>query len=95
MFVAGCFLSVKLADDRRVPTWVFESFGVLLLVLLILTMFFWRSKDIGHCAAASRPKSILTFNQFLNNAVIVVRREKALNPQRERNPARELVRSTR
>jgi hypothetical protein len=40
MFVAGCFLLVKLADDRSVPTWVLESFGVLLFVLLLLTMFF-------------------------------------------------------
>jgi hypothetical protein len=40
MFVAGCFLLAKLAVDRRVPAWVFESFGVLLLVLLLLTMFF-------------------------------------------------------
>jgi len=40
MFVAGCILLAKLADDRRVPTWVLESFGVLLLVLLLLTMFF-------------------------------------------------------
>ncbi len=40
MFVAGCFLLAKLADDRRIPTWVFESFGVLLLALLLLTMFF-------------------------------------------------------
>jgi hypothetical protein len=40
MFVAGCVLLVKLADDRRVPTWVLESFGVLLFVLLLLTMFF-------------------------------------------------------
>jgi hypothetical protein len=40
MFVAGCFLLAKLADDRRIPTWVFESFGVLLFVLLLLTMFF-------------------------------------------------------
>jgi hypothetical protein len=40
MFVAGCFLLAKLAGDRRVPTWVFESFGVLLSVLLLLTMFF-------------------------------------------------------
>jgi hypothetical protein len=40
MFVAGCFLLVRLADDRRVPAWVLESFGVLLFVLLLLTMFF-------------------------------------------------------
>jgi hypothetical protein len=40
MFVAGCFLLAKLADDRRIPTWVFESFGVLLFVLLLLTTFF-------------------------------------------------------
>ena len=40
MFVAGCLLLVKLADDRRVPTWVLESFGVLLFVLLLLTMLF-------------------------------------------------------
>src|SRR5580704_10581889 len=40
MFVAGCFLLAKLADYRRIPTWVFESFGVLLFVLLLLTMFF-------------------------------------------------------
>jgi hypothetical protein len=40
MFVAGCFLLAKLADDRRIPTWVFESFGVVLLVLLLVTMFF-------------------------------------------------------
>jgi len=40
MFVAGCFLLAKLADDHRVPTWVLESLGVLLFVLLLLTMFF-------------------------------------------------------
>jgi hypothetical protein len=40
MFVAGCFLLVKLADDRRVPTWDLESFGVLLFVLFFFTMSF-------------------------------------------------------
>jgi hypothetical protein len=40
MFVAGCFLLLRLAGDRRVPTWALESFGVLLFVLLVLTMFF-------------------------------------------------------
>lgn len=40
MFVAGCFLLAKLAGDRRIPAWAFEFFGVLLLVLLLLTMFF-------------------------------------------------------
>jgi hypothetical protein len=39
-FVVGCLLLAKLALDPRIPTWVFESFGVLLLVLLLLTMFF-------------------------------------------------------
>lgn len=36
IFVPGCFLLVKLAYDRRVPTWVLESFGVLPFVLLLL-----------------------------------------------------------
>jgi hypothetical protein len=40
MFVAGCFILVKLGDDSRVPTWVLKSFGVLLFVLFFLTMFF-------------------------------------------------------
>jgi hypothetical protein len=40
MFVAGCFLLAKLADDRRIPTLVFGSCGVLLLVLFFLKMFF-------------------------------------------------------
>lgn len=40
MFVAGCFLLAKLANDRHVPAWALESFGVLLFVLLLLTMFF-------------------------------------------------------
>ena len=39
-FVVGCLLLAKLAQDPRIPTWVFESCGVLLLVLLLLTMFF-------------------------------------------------------
>ena len=39
-FVAGCFLLARFADDRRVPTWVLESFGVFLFVLLLLTVFF-------------------------------------------------------
>ena len=56
MFVAGCLLLAKLANDRRIPTWVFEFFGVLLLVLFLLTMFFLRNKDVGRCAAGSRPK---------------------------------------
>lgn len=40
MFAAGCFLLLRLAIDHRVPTWVLESFGGLLFVLLLLTMFF-------------------------------------------------------
>jgi hypothetical protein len=40
MFVAGCFILAKLSGDRRVPTWVLISFGVLLFVLFFLTMFF-------------------------------------------------------
>jgi len=40
MFVSGCFLLAKLAVDHRVPTWVLESLGALLLVLLLLTVFF-------------------------------------------------------
>lgn len=40
MFVTGCFLLAKFGNDRHVPTWALESFGVLLFVLLLLTMFF-------------------------------------------------------
>jgi hypothetical protein len=40
MFVAGCILLGKLTGDSRIPTWVLASFGVLLFVLLLLTMFF-------------------------------------------------------
>ena len=40
MFVAGCILLGKLTGDSRVPSWVLESFGVLLFVLLLLTIFF-------------------------------------------------------
>jgi hypothetical protein len=54
MFVAGCFLFAKLAVDRRVPTWVLESVGVLLLVLLFLTMVFLAQQG---CRAWRRRKS--------------------------------------
>jgi hypothetical protein len=40
MFLAGCILLATLAADRRIPAWVFEFFGILLFVLLLLTMFF-------------------------------------------------------
>jgi hypothetical protein len=40
MFLAGCFLLARLADDRRIPTWVLQACGALLFVLLLLTMFF-------------------------------------------------------
>ena len=40
MFLVGCFLLAKLADDRRIPAWVLQSCGALLLVLFLLTIFF-------------------------------------------------------
>jgi hypothetical protein len=40
MFVAGCFLLASFSQDRRIPAWLFELGGVLLLVLFLLTMFF-------------------------------------------------------
>jgi hypothetical protein len=35
MFVAGCLLLAGLSQDRRIPAWVFECAGVLLLVLFL------------------------------------------------------------
>ena len=55
MFVAGCLLLAKLANDRRIPTWVFEFFGVLLLVLFLLTMFFLAQQ--GYWALRRRKSS--------------------------------------
>lgn len=40
MFVAGFFIFIKLATDRRVPTWVLKSIGILVFALFLLTMFF-------------------------------------------------------
>ena len=40
MFVAGILIVGKLAVDGRVPSWILESFGILLFALFVLTMFF-------------------------------------------------------
>jgi hypothetical protein len=51
-FLAGCFLLARLSADRRIPAWVFESFGILLFVLFLLTMFFLAQQ--GYCALRRR-----------------------------------------
>ncbi len=40
MFAVGCIFLAKLAGNPHVPVWVLVSFGALLFVLLLMTMFF-------------------------------------------------------
>ena len=47
-FVMGCIFLAGLSQDSRLPAWVVETGGVVLLVLFLLTMFFlaqqaWRA----------------------------------------------------